>query len=84
MIGLYLAGVTLGLDVKTLINLLTSEPALKIANLIPANFFTGASGYPDVKSVLKFIKIGPKDFDLDGVLNKMLKPFNELPDFFKN
>lgn len=84
MIGLYLAGVTLGLDVKTLINLLTSEPALKIANLIPANFFTGASGYPDVKSVLKFIKIGPKDFDLDNVLNKMLRSFNELPDFFKN
>lgn len=55
MIGLYLAGFTLGINIETLIPLLTSKAALKIVQLTRSNSFNQDNGLFDIESVIDFL-----------------------------
>jgi hypothetical protein len=55
MIGLYLAGFTLGISIDKLIPILTSRAAIKIAELMREDVFNHHEGLFDVASVIDYV-----------------------------
>jgi len=55
MIGLYLAGFTLGISIDKLIPVLTSKAAIKIANLMKDDLFNHKEGLFDVTAVINYL-----------------------------
>ena len=66
MIGLYLAGVSLGISIPSLIKVLTSKPAMLMAELMSKNMFNHDAGQFDVKAVIRYLNDGPTDL-LSGI-----------------
>ena len=59
MMGLYTAGLMLGFDVPTLINIMTSPIAIKISELMDSNVFNDTQGIFNIDGIFTYIKEGP-------------------------
>ena len=55
MLGLYLAGLAVGVEMEALIPIMTSPAGILINSLMEANIYTGNPGIFDVKSVINYI-----------------------------
>lgn len=76
MIGLYLAGFTLGIDIDVLIPLLTSKSALKMVQLTRSNSFNQQEGLFDIEAVINYIN-HPNISNIAPPMNSKVKDFLE-------
>lgn len=64
MIGLYTSGLMIGLDLDTLITIITSKTGWDFAELMTSNVFNNLEGCFDISAVLRYNNIGPtKEYD---------------------
>ena len=64
MIGLYTAGLSMGMDMKALNDIMTSPAGMAIMNLQKGNFITGAKGTFGIPGAIKAIVSGPSSGDM--------------------
>jgi hypothetical protein len=83
MIGLYLAGVSLGISIPSLIKVLTSKPAMLMAELMSKNMFNHDAGQFDVKAVIRYLNDGPTDL-LSGIPSDVKATLKEIVKNRKN
>lgn len=72
MMGLYTAGLTLGLNLEILIPIMTSDIGWEISGLLESDVFNDTKGEFGIDGALKYIQEGP------------LREFRTLPDAIKN
>lgn len=61
MIGMYIYGITIGMDFKDVAKILMSDVGGTIKNLLDNDVFTGRDGYSRVKYIFKYFDEGPKN-----------------------
>lgn len=61
MIGMYIYGITIGMDFKDVAKILMSDVGGTIKNLLDSDVFTERDGYSRVKYVFKYFDDGPKN-----------------------
>jgi hypothetical protein len=72
MMGLYTAGLTLGLNLEILIPIMTSDIGWEISGLLESDVFNDTRGEFGIDGALKYIQEGP------------IREFRALPDAIKN
>ena len=75
MMGLYTAGLMLGFDVETLVDIMTSPVAWEIASLMNSNVFNDTQGIFNIDGIFKYLEDGPINTyqSLSGSLKKAIK-----------
>lgn len=61
MIGMYIYGITIGMDFRDVAKILMSDVGGVIKNILDSDVFTGRDGYSRVKYVFKYFDEGPKN-----------------------
>ena len=61
MIGMYIYGITIGMDFKDVAKILMSDVGGTIKNLLDNDVFTGRDGYSRVKYVFRYFDEGPRN-----------------------
>lgn len=89
MISLYLAGLALGINFKSLVQLMTSDFAWEMTELMRGNIFNGTQGLRDVQQVLNYCTSGPVEaYDklpyqmqqvIKNIVYKGMKKWNDVP-----
>lgn len=64
MIGLYTAGLSMGMDIQSLNDIMTSPAGMAVADLQKGNFITGAKGTFGIGGAVKAILSGPSAGDM--------------------
>lgn len=88
MIGMYIYGITIGMDFKDVAKILMSDVGGTIKNLLDGDVFTERDGYSRVKYVFKYFDDGPKNilqkFDItrDSSGTEIKSPLKYLEEVF--
>lgn len=76
-LGMYIYGITLGMDFQTLANLISSDTGIILNDLMASNAFTGERGL-SMQDIFDYIELGPKLYTSEPLSPAALKSYDQI------
>jgi hypothetical protein len=77
-LGMYVFGVSIGMDIESVSKIMTSDVGLLLTDLTKSNVFTGEKGIFSISKVFDYLETGPRDtlskYDETKIVNNKVVP----------